>query len=49
MIPVLALEMRGYYHYATGTNETYEEVLPKVKAWNGSRWLRFVISFLPKP
>ena len=21
----------GYYHYATGTNETYEETLPKVK------------------
>ncbi|CAK9061196.1 unnamed protein product [Durusdinium trenchii] len=26
----------GYYHYATGTNETYEEVLPKVKAYHDS-------------
>ena len=22
----------GYYHYATGSNESYEETLPKVKA-----------------
>jgi len=26
----------GYYHYATGSNETYEEVLPQVKAYHDS-------------
>ena len=31
----------GYYHYATGSNETYEEVLPKVKAYHESLKIPF--------
>lgn len=31
----------GYYHYATGTNETYEETLPKVKAYHDSLGVPF--------
>ena len=31
----------GYYHYATGSKETYEEVLPKVKAYHDSIGVRF--------
>ncbi|CAE7614562.1 unnamed protein product [Symbiodinium natans] len=31
----------GYYHYATGSNETYEEVLPKVKAYHDSLGIPF--------
>lgn len=43
----------GYYHYATGTNESYEEVLPKVKAYHDSigvpfRHWQFDSWFYPK-
>ena len=31
----------GYYHYSTGGNETYEEVLPKVKAYHDSLGVPF--------
>ncbi|CAE7295913.1 unnamed protein product [Symbiodinium pilosum] len=31
----------GYYHYDTGSNETYEEVLPKVKAYHDSLGIPF--------
>ncbi|CAE7625695.1 unnamed protein product [Symbiodinium sp. KB8] len=31
----------GYYHYATGGNETYEEVLPKVKEYHDSLGIPF--------
>jgi len=31
----------GYYHYATGSNATYEEVLPKVKAYHDSLGVPF--------
>jgi len=31
----------GYYHYATGSNATYEEVLPKVKAYHDSLKIPF--------
>ncbi len=31
----------GYYHYATGSNETYEEVLPRVKAHHEALGVRF--------
>lgn len=31
----------GYYHYATGSDETYEEVLPKVKAYHDSLGIPF--------
>ncbi|CAE7747552.1 unnamed protein product [Symbiodinium sp. CCMP2592] len=31
----------GYYHYATGSNETYEEVLPKVKEYHDSLGIPF--------
>lgn len=43
----------GYYHYATGSNETYEEVLPRVKAYHDSigvpfRHWQFDSWFYPK-
>ena len=31
----------GFYHYSTGGNETYEQVLPKVKAYHDSIGVRF--------
>eukprot|EP00930_Biecheleria_cincta_P043057 TRINITY_DN29601_c0_g1_i1.p1 TRINITY_DN29601_c0_g1~~TRINITY_DN29601_c0_g1_i1.p1 ORF type:complete len:738 (-),score=113.50 TRINITY_DN29601_c0_g1_i1:156-2369(-) len=43
----------GYYHYATGTNESYEEVLPRVKDYHDSigvpfRHWQFDSWFYPK-
>ena len=34
-------ETAGYYHYATGSNESYEETLPKVKAGTKTSNRRF--------
>jgi len=31
----------GYYHYATGSNESYEETLPEVKAYHDSLGIPF--------
>lgn len=43
----------GYYHYATGSNQSYEEVLPQVKAYHDSigvpfRHWQFDSWFYPK-